>query len=167
MYLKLHGSLNWVVCKNRKCIEYNKNIFVQSPKSDISSIQLADYKVCKHCGKMLDTNIIPPCSEKIDIHKNSLFSKQWRIVRKKFRSSHRIVFIGYSFPTTDFYSEWLFRQINYLVNDKTEFIGYEIEVINPEANKKDPQLKQRYDTIFKGHTIKYYGTLKEYADLVS
>jgi hypothetical protein len=43
----------------------------------------------------------------------------------------RIIFIGYSFPPTDFYSQWLFRQVYFLQKHRPEIV-----VVNPEMKKQ-------------------------------
>ncbi len=165
VYLKLHGSLNWATCRNDKCKSKKTNTFIRSKKGNIAEITLADYPKCKSCNSVMEINIIPPVSEKIEIHQNSLYNRQWKIARRKLQQSRRLVFIGYSFPSTDCYAEWLFRQINYLVEEmrpQPKFTKIEIDVVNPAACKRGSQLKKRYASIFRGHDLKYYKTLEEY-----
>jgi hypothetical protein len=163
--LKLHGSLNWMICNNKKCIAYNKNQFIQSAtKGDLKNLSLSDFNKCKYCDSQHEINIIPPTSNKINIYKNSFIHKQWLLVRQKFIRSKKIVFIGYSFPVTDFYSEWLFRQINFLSYSKKKFVKYNIDVVNPESFMKRGLLYKRYRTLFKGHKLFFYNNLESYVN---
>jgi len=79
-------------------------------------------------------------------HKKNLFSNQWNIARRKLQQTKKLVFIGYSFPATDSYAEWLFRQINYLVEDMESltFTKIDIEVVNPAALRRNSALRKRY-----------------------
>jgi hypothetical protein len=163
LLLKLHGSLNWMVCKNKLC-EYFRRMQLITSKKDTSlkNLSLGDFKDCPYCGNKMEIYIIPPTSNKIDIYKNNFISKQWLIVREKLKYIEKLVFIGYSFPPTDFYSEWLFRQINFLVDKDNKFQTYDIDVVNPECMNKRSITYQRYKSIFKKHKAKYYKDLESY-----
>jgi len=73
------------------------------------------------------------------------------------------VFIGYSFPSTDFYAEWLFRQINFLQHSDGAIPVMDIDIVNPEILVENSTTYSRYFTIFKGHRIKKYKDLREYS----
>jgi len=102
--------------------------------------------------------IVPPVSDKM-IYKNSFLKNQWLIAREKLLDISEIVFIGYSFPPTDYYSDWLFRQINF-IEKRPEL---KITIVNPEYGKKGSIVTKRYNSLFKGFEIKSYKTLREYA----
>lgn len=146
MFLKLHGSLNWALCRNKRCSQQNKNIFINSDAGKISEVTLSNYQKCPECDSNLEINIILLLSDKVDIHKKNLFSNQWNIARRKLQQTKKLVFIGYSFPATDSYAEWLFRQINYLVEDMESltFTKIDIEVVNPAALRRNSALRKRY-----------------------
>lgn len=165
--LKLHGSLNWRKCSNKKCISYNKNQFIQSKtKKDLENLSLSDFNKCDFCGSSPEVNIIPPTSNKLNIYQNSLIHKQWLLVKQKFINCDKIVFIGYSFPPTDFYAEWLFRQINFLIYPDKKFVKYNIEVVNPESFNNRGYLNKRYRKLFKGHKLSFYKDLESYVNNV-
>jgi hypothetical protein len=84
------------------------------------------------------------------------FKVAW-MARNKLPNTKRIVFIGYSFPTTDFYSEWLFRQIYFLQEHRPEIV-----VVNPEMKKRGSLPAKRHRSLFKGCKIDVYGTLEEF-----
>jgi hypothetical protein len=93
------------------------------------------------------------------IHKNSFLKNQWLIAREKLLDINELVFIGYSFPPADYYSEWLFRQLNFI--EKRQNIL--ITVVNPEYGRRGSSVTKRYKTIFKDYKIESYKTLKEYS----
>lgn len=158
LILKLHGSFNWMICLNKDCEKYNK---VQPPfqKNRYKLLSFHDSWKCQYCGDThLKYYIVPPVSNKL-IHKNSLLKNQWLIAREKLLDVNELIFIGYSFPPTDFYAEWLFRQI-YFIDGKPNI---EITIVNPDYGKKYSQVTKRYNQIFHGFKINTFKTLKEYA----
>lgn len=158
LLLKLHGSFNWMICQNKKCKSYNK-IIPPFQRNRYILKGLKDTWKCPDCGNMkLKPLIVPPISNKM-IHKNSFLKNQWLIAREKLLDTSELIFIGYSFPSTDYYSEWLFRQINFIEN-RPEI---KITVVNPEFGKRGSLVTKRYKTIFNGFEFESYRTLKDYA----
>ncbi len=158
LLLKLHGSFNWMVCQNTKCECYNK---IRDPfrKNTYKLLKIHELWKCTNCGGLkLKPQIIPPVSNKM-IHQNSFLKNQWLIAREKLLDVTELVFIGYSFPQTDYYSEWLFRQLNFI----EEGADIKITVVNPEFGKRGSPITKRYKTIFKGRKIESFKTLKDYA----
>ena len=153
--LKLHGSLNWIVCPNERCSLHGKiRLGVKGKKL----LDFMDLHTCPKCGnKHGKPFIIPPTSYKL-IKQGSFLHKLWLIARNKLPFCKRIIFIGYSFPTTDFYSEWLFRQIYFFKSKQRP----EIVIVNPEMKKRGSLLAKRYQSLFKGCKIDVYGTLEEF-----
>lgn len=160
LLLKLHGSFNWFLCQNKKCDFYNK-IRPPFPNNRYRLLILHElWKGCPSCEKTYKKPyIVPPVSNKM-IHKNSFLKTQWLIAREKLLSARELIFIGYSFPTTDFYTDWLFRQLNY-INDRQEI---KITVVNPEYGKSNSSVTKKYNSIFKGYKIDSYKTLRSYSE---
>lgn len=156
--LKLHGSFNWIVCDNKKCEAYlTAQLPMHKGSKELPRFASTGNDVCNMCGyKSTKRFIVPPVSNKL-IHENSFLHRIWLIARDKLRNADRIVFIGYSFPPTDFYAEWLFRQIYFLVGKQQEIV-----VVNPEIFKKNSLVSRRYNTIFRNHEIVKFKTLEEY-----
>ena len=152
--LKLHGSFNWIVCPNPTCPHHGK------PRLAVKGKKLHRFfgmHKCPHCGNERgEPLIIPPTSQKF-IRRGTLFHKLWRIARDKLPSCQRLVFIGYSFPATDFYSEWLFRQIYFMDGPRPEII-----VVNPAIMKKKSILSKRFESLFKGCRIHRFATLEDF-----
>lgn len=87
-----------------------------------------DY-TCLHCAGLLTPYLIPPLLNKL-VLRDRISRNIWSNALAVLRSASKIVVIGYSFPATDFYSEWLFR---------TALKGYrdvKIWIVNP---LNDPQ----------------------------
>lgn len=157
VFLKLHGSLNWLVCPNPKCHLHGKARLAVEGKR---LLRLLEMHKCPKCGnERCEPFIVPPTSNKL-IRPGSVLHKLWLIARQKLSSCRRIVFIGYSFPATDFYSEWLFRQIYFLNGNRPEII-----VVNPAMKKKDSDVQRRYQRLFKGCKMEVFRDLKEFTRL--
>jgi len=100
--------------------------------------------------------LIPPTSQKF-IRRDSLLHRLWLIARDKLPLCRWIVLIGYSFPATDFYSEWLFRQIYLIEGPHPDII-----VVNPEIMKKRSAVTKRYENIFRGCTMHRFSDLEAF-----
>lgn len=159
LLLKLHGSFNWMSCQNKKCDTYN-TIKPPFTKNRCRLLNMRETWKCDSCGgNQLKPQIIPPVSNKM-IHENSFLKKQWMIARDQLIDTEKLIFIGYSFPPTDYYTEWLFRQLNFIENrDKLK-----ITVVNPEYGNRKSIVTKRYNTIFKSYEIESFKTLKEYSE---
>lgn len=131
-YLKMHGSLNWRICNNKKCKNYNKTKLVYPI---IRNNAIIDNYKCPTCSKETKPAIIPPSSNKF-INKNEFIHKLWLLARETLIKTDRLVFIGYSFPPNDYMAEWLFKHI-YLTEDyENKNTLPEIVIVNPEIKKK-------------------------------
>jgi len=153
--LKLHGSLNWIVCPNLKCSSH-RQIRLASQDGKLMRLFYEAHK-CPLCGNERgEPFIVPPTSQKL-IHRDSTMHKLWILARQQLQYCRRIIFIGYSFPSTDFYSEWLFRQIHFMEGNRPEII-----VVNPAITKRQSALAERYGKIFRGCKIRKFSTLERF-----
>jgi len=152
--IKLHGSLNWMVCPNPQCPRYGKvRLAVENGKL----LRFFGMHRCPTCGNERgEPFIVPPTSQKF-IRRGTILYRLWLLAREQLPYFRNIVFIGYSFPTTDFYSEWLFRQI-YFVEGKRPVII----IVNPEIMKARSALTERYNRIFRDCTIHRFPTLERF-----
>ncbi|HII95041.1 MAG TPA: hypothetical protein HA367_04815 [Candidatus Methanofastidiosum sp.] len=154
--LKLHGSLNWFICSNPDCSYFNRPRL--AVKDDLLK-NIFHSQRCPICGnEKCKQLIIPPTSQKV-IKPNTFLHKLWLIARYKLCLCRQILFIGYSFPITDFYSEWLFKQIYYIDGNLPDII-----IVNPEIMKKNSYVSRRYETIFHGCKLYKYCTLDEFVN---
>ena len=152
--LKLHGSLNWRVCPHPKCQLHGKVMLTLRGKE--LQRGLAMY-TCPDCGNdRCEPFVVPPTSNKL-IRRGNLLHKLWLIARDKLSRCRKLVFIGYSFPTTDFYSEWLFRQIYFLDGSRPDII-----VVNPAMKQKGSDVQRRYQRLFKGCQMHVFRDLKAF-----
>lgn len=150
--LKLHGSLNWYVCENRGCELCGRvRIAIRSDKL----LRFFERGKCPSCGKEAEPFIVPPTTQKF-ISRDSILNKLWLIALEKLSLCKRLIFIGYSFPKSDFYSEWLFRHVHLLENVP------EIIVVNPDYGKQRGATRSRYDSIFRGCRIVPFSSLEEF-----
>ncbi len=159
LLLKLHGSFNWYCCEGKKC-EFSKQ--PRPPFQKNRSILLNSRQLwkCPSCGNDRPKPlIVPPVSNKL-INKNAFIKKLWLIAREQLTNVTDITFIGYSFPPTDFYTEWLFRQLNFIV-DRPEI---KITIVNPEYRKRGSAVTKRYNNLFRDYEIESYKTLKQYSE---
>jgi hypothetical protein len=150
--LKLHGSLNWLVCQEPQCSLHNT---VRLAQRDKALLRFSDMRKCPACGNESGQPfIVPPTSQKF-ISRGTFLHKLWLIAREQLQYCGRLLFVGYSFPVTDFYSDWLFRQIHFLESHRPDII-----VVDPEMMKKRSQLKDRYRSIFRGCKINGFPSLE-------
>lgn len=152
--LKLHGSLNWMICPNPQCTLHGKiRLAVRNEKL----MRFIEMHKCPACGNdRAEPFIVPPTSQKF-IQRGTVLHKLWLLAREQLAYCKRIIFLGYSFPTTDFYSEWLFRQIYFMEGKRPEIV-----VVNPEIMKTRSAVATRYQKIFRGCTIHRFLTLESF-----
>jgi len=151
LLLKLHGSLNW----GRRTIPdaVTGNDFFVFPGFlhvgyeeigvDTTGIT-ADWPIAtienwgdtglgyRHSYKCV---IVPPGASKNDLLENRFLLNVWHIARETLRNARVIVFIGYSFPRTDFLFETLMAEAlgasNVATSERT------IVVVNPDKTPAD------------------------------
>jgi len=105
---KLHGSINWLKCKECDTLmindpeEFNRNSF------DCKNI---DTVKCPKCGEInsLFRLIIPPIQSKN--YNEHPFRFLWRNAGKEIQDIRRIASLGYRIPSTDYTTKSLLRSI--------------------------------------------------------
>lgn len=89
LYLKMHGSVDWVYCKNPSC-ETNKHIFpIDEPLRQRS---------CGYCLEDLYTLIIPPLLNK-GIREHPTTRRIWNRARSELMLAQEVIIWGYSLPS--------------------------------------------------------------------
>ncbi len=145
--LKLHGSLNWLVCS-----ECNKKIFFV--RRYIIDGKEYDNCCCMDCGDQpLERLILPPVSAKLgEDSKYELIKEIWRLARVNLIEAERIYIIGYSFPPTDSQFENFFKS-SLSMNKNLEEV---IIVTYPKYGQEKMEFEGRYASIFRhtGHDDK-------------
>jgi hypothetical protein len=114
--LKLHGSLNWVICSNPECriIEpYRKlqptTLYTTNNYSVIPVVSdIHKGRKCKICQSPLEKVpfIVPPTWNKTAFH--GQIGQVWKKAAEVLRDTENIFVIGYSFPKTDWFFNYLF-----------------------------------------------------------
>lgn len=156
-YLKLHGSLNWQVCHNKSCRGHKYPFIAFSSSGELPRSTDPAFEACQLCGtKRPRRLIVPPVSNKL-IQKGTILHKLWLVARERLITTSEIVFIGYSFPPTDYHTEWLFRQLRFLDTPRPR-----ITVVNPDMYRLGSTTFQRYHSIFRGFKIRRFRSLKAY-----
>ncbi len=93
--IKLHGSLNWLVCSGCGRLFSTKNMWDRPP------VAFMHDKKCKFCQDIeLENLIITPTLVK-DLTQTHL-KMVWHNALMDLQEAERIVFVGYSFPLADF-----------------------------------------------------------------
>jgi NAD-dependent SIR2 family protein deacetylase len=178
--LKLHGSINWLVCPycGRVYVDYNMDIALNE-FSENCSCPKCNIRITESESPRMHSIIITPTFLK-DL--NSLHLKNiWHNALLDITEATKIVFIGYSFPDADFEMRCLLK--------KAVQPGTEIEIVlyntdNPktyqdimknhlfsadEVDKFVEKLnlpEKRYKAFFGNESIKlHYCGLKEYIQM--
>lgn len=158
-FIKLHGSNNWFryskLSRNKKEIDklpFEKGFdhLAREGKLYIKSDKLPDslknellcfngdwqfgvmptWKKLRY-RNVLEPIIIPPILEKDKEIKNKIFQQLWSDAKEILLKTNEIVFIGYSFPDTDFYSKKLFIEVfSKNKNIDVTFVNPDSRVVN-------------------------------------
>lgn len=112
--LKLHGSLNWLVCPKcgRFFVEYDKNIAINtlgSVKHEEECCRFCKDTVGEKMGEpLLESLIITPTymKELNNLHIQNI----WHNAYIELTEADEVVFIGYSFPEADFEMRYLLKR---------------------------------------------------------
>jgi hypothetical protein len=152
-YLKLHGSLNWGKCivphayRGEEILvsPFGENqtpiIPIESTVGSSSSFSSPDITV------YFDTFIIPPILQKEQLYRTTLLQNIWYAAKHIISNTNEIYIIGYSFPPTDFITEFLFRQsiAKNISNRKVKIVNISI----------DDDYKRRVENIFQKCDFEY------------
>lgn len=140
LYLKLHGSINWVFCPNPKCPHHNY-FFVNSITE--MKEEWPPESLCFLCGAGLVSVIIPPTLTK-SFEQFPKMSLIWSLAFQKLSSASRWVVIGVSLAPSDSHLRWLLREA---VAKRDKRSKPQIEVVNPDAIKPNSYLKKEIGRI--------------------
>lgn len=154
LLLKLHGSMNWLKCgrcgalllyEGRKAVAElsYQNMGLRPPSNEFN---------CPICqARQLRTLIIPPLLEK-EMYGEE-FRYPWYLAERSIASADKVVIIGYSLPTTDFYSEFLLRKaISRRFRPEPQLC-----VVNPDIS-----VIERVKSIFRVKDCQRYDNLWEF-----
>ncbi|MCX6844169.1 MAG: hypothetical protein NTX53_18060 [candidate division WOR-3 bacterium] len=155
--LKLHGSINWVICKSRSCRAGRRPYVVRKPDGLLMDHQMGLYK-CPVCGgSKIRPYIVPPASNKA-ISDDRFLRSLWMLALNKLYDVGHLVFVGYSLPVTDSHAEWLFRHVHlHPIRRPT------ITVADPEIMDPNSALSIRFRSVFRGLKLRRYASLEDLA----
>jgi hypothetical protein len=139
-YLKLHGSTHWFPRKLHGQPVFPHDVLVLSTFEKGTFLQ--EQQV------FLDLEhpfIVPPILDKSAVLKAPILSLLWGWAADLLSRAKRVIFLGYSFPITDYYSEFLFR---YYTRRQAQITV--VDLAKPREKKKREAIKNRYGQIFPG-----------------
>lgn len=155
---KLHGSLNWLFCP--RCGQlYSYNHSDDKGHSMIIN-GMANLIKCttEHCCQRLSRVIIPPTLIK-NYQSIPFIPDLWQEAKQRLEQAAEIIVIGYSFPTTDFRSNWMFRKA-ITQNSKLQ----RVVVIDSAVGYQLETLLSKHKSIFRVKELDYYPSINEFAD---
>lgn len=122
--LKLHGSLNWLMCSNSTC----DNISIYQDDVAYKAEEQGINFNCDVCGHSLLRFIIPPRWDKNDMY-SSILQRLWKVAYTKLLEANNLYIIGYSLPDSDIYARYLLsfvltynKSLNLIIVDKNKEI---------------------------------------------
>jgi NAD-dependent SIR2 family protein deacetylase len=176
-FLKLHGSINWLICPccGRVFVDYEENIALN---------ELSLYCPCKKCvssqessqsPRMRSILITPTFLKDIsDLHIKNV----WHNALIDIMEAQKIIFIGYSFPDADFEMRYILKKavqpdtnIEVVLHDVDNPIFYKTMLNKHNATEKEidsviDMLKlpeKRYKAFFGNDFVKlHYCGIEEY-----
>jgi hypothetical protein len=151
--LKLHGSLNWLRCR-----ECGRNLLLREQKSvnSFSTTVLGGSLRCPKCNdSSLDRMIVPPAGLKNFLSPDMRYL--WRRALHCCADIERIIVIGYRFSDVDFELEVLLRT---MVQDGTLRGDMPIIIVNP-----NPQpVEAKFASIFNYDNISHEPNLTTFLE---
>ncbi|WP_003541157.1 hypothetical protein [Desulfotomaculum nigrificans] len=148
--LKLHGSLNWLYCP--QCGELYAYEHSDARGHSVIVNGMANMIKCstKHCCHRLSRVIIPPTLMK-NYQSIPFIPKLWQQARQALERAIEIIVIGYSFPPTDFRSNWMFRKA--MVKNKSL---KHVTIVDTAEGYQLETLLAKHKSIFRLDNIKFY-----------
>ncbi|MDA1001175.1 MAG: hypothetical protein O2807_11770 [bacterium] len=122
IFLKLHGSLNWLYCPNPICPDHYK-FWVNTIDDPKRHTEIGE--PCDRCGSGFVPVIIPPAMGK-SFEKFPKMGFVWNQAFRKIKGAKKLILIGLSFPESDYYLRWLIRQARLEMSNQPEVI-----IVNP------------------------------------
>lgn len=145
LVLKLHGSANWLVLANLKFA--HRVVIISAHERNLEERYIEAAKFISDHRKPLPL-MIPPVLDKGHDLAHCALAQVWARAANSIQKARRMVFVGYSFPATDFHVEYLFR-----VNRRDPC---QVEVVDNVSCEGDKQrLRKRYEDVF-GENVRFH-----------
>lgn len=151
LYLKLHGSIDWLNCPNPGC--QNSSRYYSLTTETIKDGQRAG-QPCRRCGRLIRRFIVPPVASKILEHEGRL-AFLWNLALRELSKARKIVIIGVSFTPSDQELRWLLRQSRALSGFRVS-----LDLVNPETSHRATALELVSDT----DQVRHFSTLDDYLE---
>ena len=133
--LKLHGSLNWLLCPT--C---NVLFFDRYEKSAVRSSEQAHRIPCPTCQEPRVPLIVPPTFFKV--MSNYFLQCIWKAAEDKLKEANRIIFCGYSFPDADIHVRYLLKRAE--MNRPEVGTPPDVFIVNQKSGKRRSERKREY-----------------------
>jgi hypothetical protein len=170
-FLKLHGSLNWSICKEcNKAVVYFLNEYCAKhplPKEKHTPLIVSRYlNDIKHCDQYLSPEpfIVPPTWNKTEYH--NVIADVWKKAVFELSQATNIFVLGYSFPSTDQFV----RHLLALSLASGEILD-QFVVINPDAEvsrRFESMLSDQVQAVFQESALKFENSneiVREYLEI--
>ncbi|ABO50664.1 hypothetical protein Dred_2147 [Desulforamulus reducens MI-1] len=154
--LKLHGSLNWLYCP--RCGQVYVYEHNDALGHNVIINGMANMIKCttQRCCNKLSRVIIPPTLMK-NYQSIPFIPDLWHQARKALQQASEIIVIGYSFPTTDFRSNWMFRKA--MVDNK---VLKKVTIIDTAEGYQLESLLNKHKSIFGVSNIDFFPNLRSF-----
>ncbi len=170
-YIKLHGSMNWLICKNCRRLFYSVDEYIALKEFEKNSPQCP---FCKENYSSISNDdqtnlkselITPTLIKNLD---NVNFKSMWKNAFVELSEADKIVFIGYSLPQADFELRYMLKKsikpnteievVLYLYDDPDRLNTYlkDEEGIRLYNSLAGNFAGTRFTSFFGGEQIKFY-----------
>lgn len=138
---KLHGSINWLA---NPVDQHGSTLQIEE-----FDLQLKEHRSneSQRASRALQPVIVPPTSMKAAALQRSFIATLWKIARLRIQKARRVVFIGYSMPTTD-------RAAVQLLRDAWRNKSKDLVIVDQDAEGVEGRLMS---VGLVGDTVKKFG----------
>jgi len=151
--LKLHGSLNWLLCKTCLRLELGETdstrylqVLQRVVGPDLRSTFLTDGAPCAVCQSKLRPLLVAPSHLKD--YRNPHLAQVWYEAQRVMRQARRVIFVGYSMPDDDIEVVYLVKRSLAHITDPKRITVVEFCQENPAIAASEHPVGRRYKTLF-------------------
>jgi len=151
--LKLHGSLNWLLCKTCLRLELGvtdsiryQTVLQKVVGPDLRSTFQADGAHCPVCQSKLRPLLVAPSHLKD--YRNPHLAQVWYEAQRVMRQAKRVIFVGYSMPDDDVEVVYLVKRSLADIRDPKQITVVEYCKENPAIAAGEHPVGRRYQTLF-------------------
>ncbi|WP_333871369.1 hypothetical protein [Desulforamulus putei] len=154
--LKLHGSLNWLYCPQCGQLYAYEHRDARGQSVIINGMANMIQCTTEYCCHRLSRVIIPPTLMK-NYQSIPFIPELWQQARQALQRASEIIVIGYSFPTTDFRSNWMFRKA--MVDNKCL---KKVTIVDTAEGYPLKTLLEKHKSIFRVDDLVFYNDISEF-----